>query len=156
MAETKANKPPKTKAPKKQANQRPLPRQKTREAPGYWHLTDDEVLLRSPAAGGRIQDVRLVACFPHHGRIRRWVRRICGTITRGVSIFGSARTGERRSNTTKPPAKPRNCWAKPALRSSPAAAPALWRPQTAVLTTPERYRSAATSSCRSSRCQTRI
>ncbi len=58
------------------------------------------------------------------------------TITRGVSIFGSARTQGRRSSITRPHAKPRVCWAKPVLRSSPAAAPASWRPRIAALTRP--------------------
>ena len=97
MAVTKANKKitkkpiktpdkAKTKVPKTVAEAK-----KHQEEPGYWHLTDDEVLLRSPepedeyktSDSWRVLRItgEFISGFDH-----------LATITRGVSIFGSART----------------------------------------------------------------
>ncbi len=62
-------------------------------AQGYWKLTDDEVLLRSPKPE---DDYRTSDSW----RVFRIMGEVIGgfddfaTVTRGVSIFGSARTGE--------------------------------------------------------------
>ena len=94
MAETKANKPKRNGRKKKMGEPKTVAQAKELETtPGYWHLTDDEVLLRSPEPEDeyktsdswrvlRIQS-ELVGGFE-----------ALGTITRGVSIFGSARTAE--------------------------------------------------------------
>jgi len=97
MAVTKANKriqkkpiktpdKKKTKVPKTVAEAK-----KSQEKPGYWHLTDDEVLLRSPepedeyktSDSWRVLRItgEFISGFDH-----------LATITHGVSIFGSART----------------------------------------------------------------
>ncbi len=96
MAKTKANK--STKATRKPAvKAKPGEPKTVAEAkvletePGYWHLTDDEILLRSPEP----DDVYKTA---DSWRVFRILSEFVGgfdemaTITRGVSIFGSART----------------------------------------------------------------
>src|SRR3982751_4372333 len=93
MAVTKANK--SNKGPKKKAGEPKTVAQAKQLAtvPGYWHLTDDEVLLRSPEPEDEYKT-------SDSWRVFRMMSEFVGgfddlaTITRGVSIFGSARTRE--------------------------------------------------------------
>jgi len=94
MAETKANKPAKKKDKVKPPEPKTVAEAKKRQRqPGYWQLTDDEVLLRSPEPE---DDYKTSDSW----RVLRITSEFVGgfdelaTITRGVSIFGSARTGE--------------------------------------------------------------
>jgi len=94
MAETKANKPTKKKDKAKPPEPKTVADAKKRQRqPGYWQLTDDEVLLRSPEPE---DDYKTSDSW----RVLRITGEFVGgfdelaTITRGVSIFGSARTGE--------------------------------------------------------------
>ena len=94
MAETKANKPTKSKDKAKPSEPKTVAdAKKTQRQPGYWQLTDDEVLLRSPEPE---DDYKTSDSW----RVLRITGEFVGgfdelaTVTRGVSIFGSARTGE--------------------------------------------------------------
>jgi uncharacterized protein (TIGR00730 family) len=94
MAETKANKPTKRTDKKKAPEPKTVAEAKKRQRqPGYWQLTDDEVLLRSP----ELEDEYKTS---DSWRVLRITGEFVGgfdelaTITRGVSIFGSARTHE--------------------------------------------------------------
>ena len=92
MAETHANKPkkPKDKAtppePKTVAEAKEL-----EKVPPYWQLTDDEVLLRSPAPEDEFKTSDSWRVFRILGEFVGGFDDLA-TITRGVSIFGSART----------------------------------------------------------------
>lgn len=67
---------------------------KKREAePGYWHLTDDELLLRSPEPEDAYRTSDSWRTFRIMGEFVNGFDELA-TITRGVSIFGSARTRE--------------------------------------------------------------
>jgi len=94
MAETKANK-SKPAAPKKKARvPKTVAEAKKRETePGYWHLTDDEVLLRSPEPEDEYRTSDSWRVFRILGEFVNGFDHLA-TITRGVSIFGSARTHE--------------------------------------------------------------
>ena len=59
--------------------------------PGYWHLTDDEVLLRSPEPEDAYRMSDSWRTFRIMGEFVNGFDELA-TITRGVSIFGSART----------------------------------------------------------------
>jgi uncharacterized protein (TIGR00730 family) len=93
MADTKATKKTaktadktKTKVPKTVAEA------KRHEAePGYWRLTDDEVLLRSPDPEDEYKTSDSWRVFRIMGEFVNGFDHLA-TITRGVSIFGSART----------------------------------------------------------------
>ena len=61
------------------------------KAPDYWQLTDDEVLLRSPAPEDEYKTSDSWRVFRIMGEFVGGFDDL-GTITRGVSIFGSART----------------------------------------------------------------
>ncbi|HSI87568.1 MAG TPA: TIGR00730 family Rossman fold protein [Pyrinomonadaceae bacterium] len=94
MAETDANKPKKPQDKGKPPEPKTVAEAKQREVePGYWHMTDDEILLRSPEPG---DDYRTSDSW----RVFRIMSEIVdgfdnlATITRGVSVFGSARTRE--------------------------------------------------------------
>jgi len=93
MAVTKANK----KTPTETATKKPgVPKtvaqaQKREEEPGYWHLTDDEVLLRSPEPEDDYKTSDSWRVFRIMGEFVNGFDELA-TITRGVSIFGSART----------------------------------------------------------------
>jgi uncharacterized protein (TIGR00730 family) len=94
MAETKANKPTKKKDKTKSPEPQTVAEAKKRQRqPGYWQLTDDEVLLGSPEPE---DDYKTSDSW----RVLRITSEFIGgfddlaTITRGVSIFGSARTHE--------------------------------------------------------------
>ncbi|MFM9903255.1 MAG: TIGR00730 family Rossman fold protein [Pyrinomonadaceae bacterium] len=62
-------------------------------APGYWHLTDDEILLRSPEPEDAYRTSDSWRTFRIMGEFVNGFDELA-TITRGVSIFGSARTHE--------------------------------------------------------------
>lgn len=64
---------------------------KRQEEPGYWHLTDDEVLLRSPEPEDEYKTSDSWRVFRILGEFVNGFDHLA-TITRGVSIFGSART----------------------------------------------------------------
>ena len=92
MAETDANKPKKRKdkvkppEPKTVAEAKKLERE-----PGYWQLTDDEVLLRSPEPEDEYKTSDSWRVFRIMGEFVDGFDNLAA-ITRGVSIFGSART----------------------------------------------------------------
>ncbi len=94
MAETKANK-TKAGAKKKLVVPKTVAEAKKRQdEPGYWHLTDDEVLLRSPEPEDEYKTSDSWRVFRIMGEFVNGFDHL-GTITRGVSIFGSARTHEK-------------------------------------------------------------
>lgn len=95
MAETDANKPKKRKDAKKPPEPKTVAEAKKREeVPEYWRLTDDEILLRSPEPEDEFKT-------SDSWRVLRITSEFVtgfdslATITRGVSIFGSARTDEK-------------------------------------------------------------
>jgi uncharacterized protein (TIGR00730 family) len=63
------------------------------EDPGYWKLTDDEILLRSPEAQDEYKTSDSWRVFRIMGEFVGGFDDLAA-ITRGVSIFGSARTPE--------------------------------------------------------------
>ena len=86
MAETKANKP-------KPAEPDTVAEAKSLEQDSYWQLTDDEVLLRSPEPDDTYKT-------SDSWRVFRIMSEFVGgfdslaAVTKGVSVFGSARTAE--------------------------------------------------------------
>jgi uncharacterized protein (TIGR00730 family) len=98
MAETKANKPKAATAGKKPAVPKTVADAKKRQQePGYWHLTDDEVLLRSPELEDEYRTSDSWRVFRIMGEFVNGFDHLA-TITRGVSVFGSARTHESDPN----------------------------------------------------------
>jgi uncharacterized protein (TIGR00730 family) len=98
MAITKANKTkagkPKPAPEKKAAEPKTVAEAKKRqEEPGYWNLTDDEILLRSPDPDDDYKTSDSWRVFRIMGEFVNGFDHLA-TITRGVSIFGSARTNE--------------------------------------------------------------
>ncbi len=94
MAETDANKPKKRKDAKKPPEPKTVAEAKKRETvPEYWRLTDDEVLLRSPEPEDEYKTSDSWRVFRIMGEFVEGFDDLA-TITRGVSIFGSARTNE--------------------------------------------------------------
>lgn len=94
MAETDANKPKKTKDTGKAPEPETVAEAKIRQnEPGYWKLTDDEVLLRSPEPDDAYKTSDSWRVFRIMGEFVDGFDNL-STITRGVSIFGSARTNE--------------------------------------------------------------
>ncbi len=94
MAETDANKPKKTKDRGKPPEPRTVAEARKREdEPGYWHMTDDEILLRSPEPGDDYRTSDSWRVFRIMGEFVDGFDNLA-TITHGVSIFGSARTRE--------------------------------------------------------------
>lgn len=94
MAETKANKPVKRKDKGKAPEPKTVADAKKRQRqPGYWQLTDDEVLLRSPEPEDEYKTSDSWRVFRIMGEFINGFDELA-TITRGVSIFGSARTSE--------------------------------------------------------------
>jgi uncharacterized protein (TIGR00730 family) len=100
MAVTKAtkNKPapkPKSNGKRKIGEPQTVAEAKQREVlPGYWHQTDDEVLLRSPEPEDEYKASDSWRVFRIMGEFVGGFDSLA-TVTRGVSIFGSARTKER-------------------------------------------------------------
>lgn len=94
MAETDANKPRKRKDKAIAPEPETVAEAKKREVvPGYWHLTDDEVLLRSPEPEDEYKTSDSWRVFRIMGEFVEGFDDLA-TITRGVSVFGSARTDE--------------------------------------------------------------
>lgn len=92
MAETDANKP----KIKKDAAKPPEPKtvaeaRKRENVPAYWQLTDDEILLRSPEPEDDYKTSDSWRVFRIMGEFVDGFDNLA-TITRGVSLFGSART----------------------------------------------------------------
>ncbi|HEY2847881.1 MAG TPA: TIGR00730 family Rossman fold protein [Pyrinomonadaceae bacterium] len=98
MAVTKANNKTasKTKASKQIiSDPKTVAEAKQREVlPGYWHQTDDEVLLRSPEPEDEYKASDSWRVFRIMGEFVGGFDSLA-TVTRGVSIFGSARTKPR-------------------------------------------------------------
>ena len=95
MADTKTNK-PKRSDRKPKAAPEPATIREAREleaARDYWHLTDDEVLLRSPEPEDEFKTSDSWRVLRIQSEFVGGFESL-GTITRGVSIFGSARTFE--------------------------------------------------------------
>src|SRR3954451_11572782 len=99
MAVTKANKnkpaaKQKPNGKRKAADPKTVAEAKQREVlPGYWHQTDDEVLLRSPEPEDEYKTSDSWRVFRIMGEFVNGFDALA-TVTRGVSIFGSARTPE--------------------------------------------------------------
>jgi uncharacterized protein (TIGR00730 family) len=94
MAETKANKPKGNGRRKKRIEPGTVGEAKEMSSvPGYWHLTDDEVLLRSPEPEDDYKTSDSWRVFRILGEFVSGFDEL-GTVTRGVSIFGSARSRE--------------------------------------------------------------
>ena len=92
MAETQANKPKKRKDAGKPAEPETVAEAKEIElVPKYWLLTDDEVLLRSPEPEDEYKTSDSWRVFRIMGEFVGGFDDLA-TITRGISIFGSART----------------------------------------------------------------
>ena len=96
MAVTKANK-PKNKKAKKEENLKAEPETveeaKKQEENQFWLLTDDEVLLRSPEPDDTYKTSDSWRVFRIMGEFVGGFDDLA-TITKGVSVFGSARTTE--------------------------------------------------------------
>src|SRR4051795_7791994 len=99
MAVTKANKnkpaaKQKSNGKRKVADPKTVAEAKQREVlPGYWHQTDDEVLLRSPEPEDEYKASDSWRVFRIMGEFVDGFDNLA-TVTRGVSVFGSARTPE--------------------------------------------------------------
>src|SRR6187549_2297311 len=94
MAETDANKPKARKDKVKPPEPKTVAEAKKREnVPDYWQLTDDEVLLRSPEPEDEYKTSDSWRVFRIMGEFVGGFDDLA-TITRGVTIFGSARTDE--------------------------------------------------------------
>lgn len=92
MAETDANKPKARKRKAKPPEPKTVAEARTRErVPNYWQLTDDEVLLRSPEPEDDYKTSDSWRVFRIMGEFVDGFDNLA-TITRGVSLFGSART----------------------------------------------------------------
>src|SRR5882757_723816 len=94
MADTKANKTKPNGTKKKAGEPKTVAEaKKLQEEPGYWHLTDDEILLRSPEPEDDYKTSDSWRVFRIMGEFVNGFDELAA-ITRGVSIFGSARTHE--------------------------------------------------------------
>ncbi len=94
MAVTKANKLRPNGGRKKNGEPKTVAEVKKRKSePGYWHLTDDEVLLRSPELEDEYKTSDSWRVFRIMGEFVGGFDELA-TVTRGVSIFGSARSHE--------------------------------------------------------------
>jgi hypothetical protein len=124
MADTKANKPRIKKDITKPTEPETVAEAKEQEQNSYWQVTDDEVLLRSPEEEDEYKTSDSWRVFRIMGEFVGGFDSLA-TITRGVSIFGSARTDENNENYI------------------------------AARATSAKSRSDAISNCLSSRCRTR-
>jgi uncharacterized protein (TIGR00730 family) len=100
MAQTRTKKQSKAKAPAKNPRKAKTIEPKTvaeakrhEEEPGYWRLTDDEMLLRSPDPEDEYKTSDSWRVLRIMGEFINGFDHLA-TITRGVSIFGSARTSQ--------------------------------------------------------------
>ncbi len=92
MADTKAKKPNIGTSKKEPIEPKTVAEAKERETEsGYWNLTDDEILLRSPDPEDDYRSSDSWRVFRIMGEFVNGFDELA-TITRGVSIFGSART----------------------------------------------------------------
>ena len=106
MAETDANKPIKKNDKQKPAEPKTVAEAKQLEkVPDYWQLTDDEVLLRSPSPEDEFKTSDSWRVFRILGEFVGGFDDLA-TITRGVSIFGSARTHPDDPMSTTPSPRP--------------------------------------------------
>ena len=118
-------------------------------AAGEPGATEDEKLLERTAERRLARD-RPVADAADPGRVRRGLRRHGQGRPRGHRL----RVGPDRASTTRCtpwPERSAGAWPRPATRSSPAAGRARWRRPTGAVGRVAGCRSAATSSCRTSR-----
>jgi uncharacterized protein (TIGR00730 family) len=91
MADDKINKPPLT---KHKTLEPPATVEEAKEQQGLvWHVTEDEALLRSPEPSDQFKSSDSWRVFRIMGEFVNGFDALA-TITRGVSIFGSARTSE--------------------------------------------------------------
>jgi uncharacterized protein (TIGR00730 family) len=97
MADTKANKPKKEKDIAKPPEPKTVAEAKKLADETYWQLTDDEVLLRSPELEDEYKTSDSWRVFRIMGEFVGGFDSLA-TITRGVSIFGSARTKKSDAN----------------------------------------------------------
>ena len=94
MADTDANKPKKNKDKEKPAEPKTVAEARVlEEKPDYWQLTDDEVLLRSPEPDDDYKTSDSWRVFRILGEFVNGFDSMAA-ITKGVSVFGSARTDE--------------------------------------------------------------
>ncbi len=94
MADTDANKPKKRKDKAKPPEPKTVAEAKQlEEKTEYWQLTDDEILLRSPEPDDDYQTSDSWRVFRILGEFVNGFDSMA-TITKGVSVFGSARTAE--------------------------------------------------------------
>jgi uncharacterized protein (TIGR00730 family) len=97
MARTDANKPSKEKDKDKIPEPKTVAEAKKFSEAAYWQLTDDEVLLRSPELEDEYKTSDSWRVFRIMGEFVGGFDSLA-TVTRGVSIFGSARTGRGSPN----------------------------------------------------------
>ncbi len=97
MAETDANKPKKEKDKAKPGEPKTVAEAKKLKDETYWKLTDDEVLLRSPELEDEYKTSDSWRVFRIMGEFVGGFDSLA-TVTRGVSIFGSARTRKADPN----------------------------------------------------------
>lgn len=97
MAKTDANKPKKTKTKKVITEPETVADAKELEKEPYWQLTDDEMLLRSPEPDDDYKTSDSWRVFRIMGEFVGGFDDL-STVTRGVSVFGSARTKENDEN----------------------------------------------------------
>jgi hypothetical protein len=97
MADTKANKPRTKKDITKPVEPETVAEAKEQEKNPYWLVTEDEVLLRSPELQDEFKSSDSWRVFRILGEFVGGFDSL-GTITHGVSVFGSARTVETDEN----------------------------------------------------------
>ena len=97
MADTDANKPKKAKDKAKPPEPKTVAEAKKLADADYWQLTDDEVLLRSPELEDEYKTSDSWRVFRIMGEFVGGFDSLA-TVTKGVSIFGSARTKKSDSN----------------------------------------------------------
>ncbi len=98
MAEKHANKLKKKKAANEPVEPKTVAEaKKLEQKDNYWRLTDDEVLLRSPESDDDYKTSDSWRVFRIMGEFVNGFDSLA-TITKGVSVFGSARTGEDNEN----------------------------------------------------------
>jgi uncharacterized protein (TIGR00730 family) len=93
MAKTTANKPTSKKAKNKTGEPSTVAEAKDQKEKSYWQTTEDEVLLRSPEPQDEFKTSDSWRVFRILGEFVGGFDSL-GTVTRGVSVFGSARTKE--------------------------------------------------------------
>ena len=97
MADTDAKKPKGKKTKTEPAEPKTIAEAKKLEEASYWRLTDDEILLRSPDPEDDYKTSDSWRVFRIMGEFVAGFDSLA-TITKGVSVFGSARTPESDPN----------------------------------------------------------